>query len=375
MDPEGIKLAGENKIFLGTSGVLPFDEPGNYTIQILASTFSINFFDEMKDLLKKSPYSFGILNPPLYLQSKLQSSPEWEARQMTINFGFGTTASVNITSKPAEAKIYLNNQLKGTTPYTLIADPGIYKIKLTKDGYDNYEETLRLSGGENPSKDIILNAGRGEKTVTINSLPEDSELIVDGRKVGKTPVTVRLSYGMHPVTVYRDGYLYHSEILYITPDNLEQKFAWQLEVDNSLSDSRGKIQLFIAPDSATVKIDGVEQRLRDIALNPGSHIIQVSKTGYKDCVELFSLAPNQSKYISVNLEPQIYNLMVNVQNSTAKVFVNGLEYGNTPISLQLAEGRYQITLVSPGFRTIVKDISLRMDRVTELNERMDWVQN
>ena len=61
---------------------------------------------------------------------------------------------LSIVSDPS-ATVYINEEKKGTTPLNLELDSGKYEIKIEKENYETYTETIELSSGE--TKTISVN--------------------------------------------------------------------------------------------------------------------------------------------------------------------------------------------------------------------------
>jgi hypothetical protein len=153
-----------------------------------------------------------------------------------------TTASLELNSDPAGAVVFVNGKKqKGVTPLTLRDLPRDKELalRLTLKGHDTLEETLTLTEAEGrkifslsktpePEKPEKVAAQdepaeklspeelkkrqeearkkreeaekkKGNGTVTINAFPW-ADVTVDGRKVGRTPVTLTVSAGAHTVT-------------------------------------------------------------------------------------------------------------------------------------------------------------------------------
>jgi len=64
------------------------------------------------------------------------------------------TGTLQITSNPSGAKVYINDEYKGTTPLDFTLPPGSYNITLTKEGYEDY---------------TIISTIQSNKTTTINA--------------------------------------------------------------------------------------------------------------------------------------------------------------------------------------------------------------
>ena len=91
--------------------------------------------------------------------------------------------TLNVSSVPSGAQVFLNNQLRGTTPLELKDLPaGSYKITLSHDGYDQVEETMELAAGSSNRKDFILASSQGG--IELNIYPAGVKVFLNGREVG-----------------------------------------------------------------------------------------------------------------------------------------------------------------------------------------------
>jgi len=53
-----------------------------------------------------------------------------------------------VESDPSNAEVYLNNRFVGYTPKKLILKPGIYRVKVTKTGYQPVEKDVEVFAGQ-----------------------------------------------------------------------------------------------------------------------------------------------------------------------------------------------------------------------------------
>jgi len=114
-------------------------------------------------------------------------------------------ATLEISSEPSGAKVYVDGSYEGTTPLTLELSPGTYTVKLTKEEYENYTTTVTLGAGETKSISATLKPAYGY--LSVDSSPSGAGVYVDGSYAGKTPLNgYRISPGEHTVEVRRDGY-------------------------------------------------------------------------------------------------------------------------------------------------------------------------
>jgi len=69
----------------------------------------------------------------------------------------GNKATLSISSTPSYAIVYIKNEYKGVTPLKLKMNPGEYNIRIEKEGYQSYAQTVELSPGGSKSISINLN--------------------------------------------------------------------------------------------------------------------------------------------------------------------------------------------------------------------------
>ncbi len=73
---------------------------------------------------------------------------------------------LQITSTPTGAQVYIDTTtLRGTTPYTTTLTPGIHKLILKKQGYQEYTKKITITRGQTTIENAILT--RQEPTTTI----------------------------------------------------------------------------------------------------------------------------------------------------------------------------------------------------------------
>lgn len=92
-------------------------------------------------------------------------------------------SNLNISSTPTGAQVYLNGQLRGTTPLELRDLPaGKYQMVVARDGYDQVEETLELAPGGTLRKDFTLANSKGG--IELNIYPAGVSVYMNGKHIG-----------------------------------------------------------------------------------------------------------------------------------------------------------------------------------------------
>ena len=104
------------------------------------------------------------------------------------------------------ALIYVNEEQKGTTPWSGSLTTGNYKVEARLKGYRSSSQSIILRENENRTLSIpALQAIAG--SLNIDYSPIGSEVFVDGKNIGVTPGIFRdIPVGTRSVEIRKDGY-------------------------------------------------------------------------------------------------------------------------------------------------------------------------
>ncbi len=117
-------------------------------------------------------------------------------------------------------------------------------------------------------------------------------------------------------------------------------------------------------------------------LPPGNYNLQVLKTGFQPMRTVLQLEAGKSVDQKVQLEPLARGLLVISDPAGADVFINGdKQSGQTPVTLPLASGKYNLVLRMPGYEAFSSQVRVQDDGQskvsTELHQksgRVAWAQ-
>jgi len=146
------------------------------------------------------------------------------------------TGSLQITTTPDGAAVYVDGGSQGTTPKTIAGlSPGSHTVKLVKAGYIDYQGTVTVQAGQATPLDVKLVAGTASLTaaptatsstvpvtttpvppsqapassgtLSVLSTPSGANIYLDGEKVGITPFPVQnVSAGSHRLLLTLQNY-------------------------------------------------------------------------------------------------------------------------------------------------------------------------
>lgn len=121
------------------------------------------------------------------------------------------TLTISVT--PEDAKIEVAGEEEITTPGTYDLAPGSYAIRVSKEGFVTDIKTAFVSELKDTAVSFILEAVEPvppvieKATITITSVPIDSDVYIDGvYKWTTTPYTILLDEGAYWIRVQKEGY-------------------------------------------------------------------------------------------------------------------------------------------------------------------------
>jgi hypothetical protein len=114
-------------------------------------------------------------------------------------------------------------------------------------------------------------------------------------------------------------------------------------------------------DGARVLIDGEERATSPVAapldVGPGVHNIEVRADGYTTARQRVSVAAGATESATFTLEstePAQATIRVDTGSIPARVFVDGVEVGTTPLDFPVAAGIYPIRVEAEGFGSMTR---------------------
>lgn len=142
-------------------------------------------------------------------------------------------ADLHVTSSPSGARVFVDDEFRGTTPATIPGLPrGEHRLRVDLKGYEPQECTVPIAGAGVTREDITLVRNSG--SLVLITVPDGVEVFVDGEAAGVTaaspaggaasePLRVDLlSRGDHTLQLTRRGYAFKPKTFTIAPDQVVQ---------------------------------------------------------------------------------------------------------------------------------------------------------
>jgi len=234
------------------------------------------------------------------------------------------TGDLKITSTPDGAAIQIDGRSDPSmsTPYTALRlAPGPHDITLIKSGYVDEKRVVSVAAGNTAFVFATLHkAAVPTAQVTFNSDPGGAEIWVDGKSIGRvTPAQAVVVAGPHRFLLRKPGY----------------------------EDSNNDVTLVAGQPFS------LSNNLKSLTPAPGGTFSKFKKI-----------------FGSSGAEDNV-NLTVNSTPPGAAISLNGKDLGQqTPFTLPLAPGKYDVALTLAGHQTVHKSVKIEKNKPAEINEAL-----
>jgi predicted Ser/Thr protein kinase len=321
-----------------------------------------------------------------------------------------------VESNIAGAQISIDGQSgpNWVTPYTIPAlSPGSHQVVVSKEGYNDYQQTVTVEGGKTNSLNASLTeqapgapvqgateqarAGKGKRSAKENEVPgavagslrsgvatkmgqllvtanvEAAKISVDGHSepdwVTPHSSTIALSAGTHYVVVSKDGY-----------DDYERSLTIEggktATLNAHLSVGIGEVIIVTTPPGLDVFIDGklIGRSPTHQSLNAGDHKYVIQGPGVEPSENSFNLPSGAIKRITLRLGGEVAATGI----VTVKTIPPGASImaddrpieGQTPTSFSLPVGKHTLYITLLGFRPVRQPIEVKASGTVPVNVTM-----
>lgn len=201
-------------------------------------------------------------------------TPEIESqiRDGKINSRFGI---LEIISKPSDAEVYINDSDEpwGKTRYTTGLIYGVYRVKIKRDSYLDFDTTVVINVGTRTKVHTKLIKDEGILRITTD--PPGAIISIDNKPVGRSPLEFETFIsGDYGIKAVLDGH-------FIGYDSVHVVYGELSRVHFDLKEQISGVIVFTDPPDATVIIDGIEYEPgKAIELPEGFYEIIATRHGY-----------------------------------------------------------------------------------------------
>ncbi len=189
------------------------------------------------------------------------------------------SASLFISSQPNEAEVFINSNKVGETGTldVLSLQPESYQIDVRKEGFLPETRHVDLKDGVTEFVNIALTpvAGGSLQIITTPS----SEILIDDRSLGFSPMTVPALPGTRTVTLQRPGFKTVTRQVQVREYRVTR-------LEEPLEPAFSRMVFWEMTGVGLLTIDGVLQSNSYAELSPGEHVFDMRQDGQKREVTL-----------------------------------------------------------------------------------------
>lgn len=194
--------------------------------------------------------------------------------------------------------------------------------------------------------------------IRVTSDPSRARVFLDGTYRGRTPITIGdVTVGEHQIKATKNDYYDWSETVTVRSNRTTTVLARLNRIPRT-----GSISVTSSPSHARVFLDGEYRGRTPLTIRNvrvGEYQIKVSKEGYHDWSQAIRVRSNVTKRVFATLEhiPRTGSISVNSSPRHARVFVDGIERGTTPLTItDIDAGWHQVVIIKERYRAYLEDV-------------------
>jgi len=246
------------------------------------------------------------------------------------------------------ARVFIDGLPAGVAPLQGLAVPAgrrIVEIRFAK--YLVLRQRLQVQGcGQKQQLDLALVPGWSD--ITLESHPTGAAVRVDGKPVGRTPLTLELTAGDHDLELQAQGFKIWRTRLSVAAN--QARVLKPVE----LKPADGILKVQTRPPGAAVMVENSFAGKSPLTLSLAadrSHRIRLSKAGYENAARTVKLASGKVKAISIALKPKLGTINLALKPDDAEVFVDGKSRGRGLKRMRLVAVEHQLEIRKKGFQS------------------------
>ena len=284
-----------------------------------------------------------------------------EGNKSGFNTGF-----VLLKSIPPGAKVWIDDEYMGLTPFQQEMTGGYYNYRIEKDLFYPKDGGFSIKVDETVTEEITLDANFGSLNVT-SSPVSGAKISLDGVPTDfTTPHTFdTLVSGQHTISLIIDLYEpINQEVTVNDNENTNLEFPLNPVFGNVEISASPNAEIFIDNEiKGTGSYSGI--------LSKGMHTIEARLEKYYTQTQKLDMEAGMEEVVAFELKPIVGSLSVVTDPPEAEIFINGVSYGTSPkIINDLIIGTYNLEFRKANFATIKKQVEITENVRSEVKENL-----
>ena len=215
------------------------------------------------------------------------------------------TGQLQVTANVSGAKISVDGSSESNwvTPYSSTIDrpAGTHQVVVSKEGYEDYLQSVTIEGGKTSTVNAHLSVASGE--VEVVTKPPGLEVLIDEKSIGLSPARAPVVAGKHSYSVTRAGWQPYEGT--VTVESGQVKIV-RVTMSGGAEAATGIVDVRTTPGSATVSADGNPEGLTPTSfrLSPGRHTLIISLSGYRSVQQVIEVKAGELNEVHVPMTRQ-----------------------------------------------------------------------
>lgn len=168
------------------------------------------------------------------------------------------------------------------------------------------------------------------------------------------------------------------------PIRIERKTVYEMVLKTTITTTvieeatPGFLVVGSAPNEANVYINDIQTKERiasgktplEKPLAVGTYKVRVVKVGYAPFEQTVSIVPEETKYINANLKSTQGMASIKSNPMGAKVIIDGMDMGTTPLNRRLPEGTHQVEIEKDLYASVQFTINIQQGETTRVEKNL-----
>ena len=245
------------------------------------------------------------------------------------------------------AQVFIDGQEVKKRPATEVeVRPGRHSVEIRAEKYQDLHNEIEVQGcGIHQKFDYALLPAWSD--ITIDSIPANATVWVDGKTAGSTPLTLELLAGDHDIVLKAERFKPWRTRLAVAANHPQVLDPVRLQTAD------GTLVVQTNPSGANVMLSNtfVGQTPTKLTLSADTtHLIQLSKAGYETEKREVRVDSAASETLSVKLEPKLGIIHLVVAPADAEIVVDGKPMGKMPRRLRLVAVEHRLEITKKGYQ-------------------------
>jgi hypothetical protein len=220
-----------------------------------------------------------------------------------------------------------------------------------------------------------VSAAHESCSLSVESIPQEGEVIVDGTNYGNTPVMdIPLIPGLHTIGVHKGGYTNYTSTV-----SIEEGTRRDIIANLERLPDRGQVTIRSEPPGADLYVDGQVRGMTPLTVDnllPGRHEILIRKTGYENYQDVISVVTDITIEYTEYLVPLPGTGFLSVTSfpEGADVCIDGTDAGKTPTNLQRIDaGNHTVDIYKVGYWNFTGIVNIKGGEAMQIKADLNLI--